>query len=172
MTPNDWPIGLPGSTMPNVTRKRTIEADADELWALVSDPHHLPRWWPQVQRVEDASRGAWTKVLLTPKGKTIRADFTRLEDDPPRRLSWRQELAESPFERILSESVTEISLEPTATSATLVRLRARQRLRGLARFGAVMVRRATRRQLDEALAGLDAIVGRQPSDPATSGHSR
>ncbi len=158
--------------MPNVTRKRTIEAGADDLWALVSDPHHLPRWWPQVQRVEDASQGAWTKVLLTPKGKTIRADFTRLEDDPPRRLAWRQELAESPFERILSESVTEISLEPTAASATLVVVRARQRLRGLARFGALIVRRATRRQLDEALAGLDAIAGRRSADPSALGQSR
>ena len=144
--------------MPDVRRSRLIEAPSSELWSIVADPHHLPRWWPQLQRVEEASPQAWTKVLRTRRGTVVRADFTRVEADAPRRLAWRQELDESPFERILSESVTEISLEPASPSSTRVELRARQRLRGLARFGGVMVRRATRRQVDEALEGLDAIA--------------
>lgn len=145
--------------MPAVRRARTIDASPEALWGIVSDPHHLPRWWPQLQRVEDASAQAWTKVLVTPRGKTVRSDFTRLEADPPRRLAWRQELDESPFERILSESITEISLEPVGAASTRVEMRTRQRLRGLARFGALMVRRATRKQVDQALEGLDAIAG-------------
>ena len=140
--------------MPTVKRSRTIAAERDALWEIVSDPYHLPRWWPSVQRVEDASPDAWTKVLRSPKGRTVRADFTRVSAEPPARLVWRQEVEESPFERILREAVTEISLEPE-DGGTRVELRSTQRLRGLARFGSFMVRRATRRLLDEALSGLE-----------------
>lgn len=140
--------------MPTVKRARSIASDRDTLWAIVSDPYHLPRWWPSVQRVEDASPEAWTKVLRSPKGRTVRADYTRVSAEPPARLVWRQEVEESPFERILREAVTEISLEPE-DGTTRVELRSTQRLRGLARFGSFMVRRATVRLLDEALSGLE-----------------
>jgi uncharacterized protein YndB with AHSA1/START domain len=140
--------------VPTVKRARSIAAERDALWAIVSDPYHLPRWWPSVQRVEDASAEAWTKVLRSPKGRAIRADYTRVSADPPAKLVWRQEVEESPFERILREAVTEISLEPV-NGATRVELRSTQRLRGLARFGSFMVRRATARLLEEALTGLE-----------------
>lgn len=143
-----------------VARSATVTAPRDAVWKVVSDPEHLPRWWPGVARVEEASADAWTKVLTSPKGRAVRADFTRAEAEAPRRLVWRQELLETPFERILSEAVTEIELEPEGEEATRVSLRALRRLRGMSRFGGFMVRRATRRQLDDALAGLERAVGR------------
>ena len=73
--------------MPTVTRVRTLDADRDTLWQLVSDPYHLPRWWPQLERVEDASPEAWTKVLRSGRGKVVRADYSRVEAEPPRRHS-------------------------------------------------------------------------------------
>jgi uncharacterized protein YndB with AHSA1/START domain len=145
--------------VPTVTRARTIPAGGDEIWAVVSDPAHLPRWWPDVVRVEDATPEAWTQVLAAATGKTLRADFTRTEAQPGRHIAWRQELEESPFERILSESVTEVNLEPSPDGATRVELRTRQRPRGLARFGGFMFRRAARRKLDEALDGLERVLG-------------
>ena len=144
--------------MPTVTRARTIPAGGEEVWALVSDPSHLPRWWPDCLRVEEATPEAWTQVLGTGSGKTLRADFTRVEAEPGRRLMWRQELEESPFERLLSEAVTEVNLEPDARG-TRVSLRTRQRPRGLARLGGFMFRRAARRKLDEALDGLERVLG-------------
>jgi uncharacterized protein YndB with AHSA1/START domain len=144
--------------VPKVSRSRTIAAPVDGLWRIVSDPWHLPRWWPAVERVEEASPEAWTKVLKTPRGKTVRADFTRVDSEPPRRLRWRQEVESSPFERILSRAETEVALEP-AGAATVVSLTTAQRLRGLALLGTPMVRRATRRLLDEALDSLDEIAG-------------
>jgi uncharacterized protein YndB with AHSA1/START domain len=126
---------------------------------VVSDPHHLPRWWPGLQRVEEATPEAWTKVLRAPKGRAVRADFTRVAAEAGRRLAWRQEVAESPFERILSEAVTEITLAPDEGGSTRVELCARERLRGLSRLGSPMVRRATRKRLNEALEGLDRIAG-------------
>ena len=98
--------------MPEVTRSRTVAAPQDRVWELVSDPFHLPRWWPATARVEDATDDAWTSVLKTPSGATVRADFTRVERQPPRRIVWRQELEESPFERVFSSAVTAIELEP------------------------------------------------------------
>jgi uncharacterized protein YndB with AHSA1/START domain len=150
--------------MPRVRRRRTVAAGRDEVWAVVSDPSFLPQWWPGVERVEEATPEAWTKLLRSSKGKLIRADFTRTEFEPPRALSWRQELDESPFERFMSESTTRVSLEASAPGATRVEVGAVRRLRGLARLGWPLVRRATRRQLGQALSELDETVSRRGSD--------
>lgn len=143
--------------MPTVVRTRTVAVAPQRLWEVVADPARLPDWWPNVQRVEEATRGRWTTVLGTRKGRSLRVDYTLLDSQHPQRLAWRQELDESPFERILSESVTEVELEPAA-EGTDVRLTARLRLRGLSRFGGFQVSRATGRQLDEALEGLHALA--------------
>lgn len=145
--------------MPKVSRSRTIRASQERLWDVVSDPAHLPRWWPDVVRVEDATSLAWTTVMSTGKGKNVRADYTRTAAEEPHRIAWRQELEESPFERILSENATEIGLEPEGDSATRVSLRTVQRLRGLSRLGGYMFRSATRGKLDQALDGLERAVG-------------
>jgi uncharacterized protein YndB with AHSA1/START domain len=145
--------------VPRVTRERTITAPADDVWEVVSDPFALPRWWPQTVRVEDASSAAWTTVLVTPRGRSVRADYTRAEAQPPRRLVWRQELEESPFERLMHSSVTEIELSGADGGGTRVAITADERLRGRNRLGGFMFRRATRRRLDEALDGLERAVG-------------
>lgn len=144
--------------MPRVRRTRTIGAEPEAVWSVVADPHALPRWWPGVERVEEATPEAWTKVFRSAKGKALRADFSRVTADPPRRLEWRQEVVESPFERFLREALTSISLSPAEEGSTRVELEAVRRMRGLAILGGLNVRRATRRQLDEALAGLDDAV--------------
>jgi alkyldihydroxyacetonephosphate synthase len=38
--------------VPTTKHTRTIAAPAGEVWELIGDPHHLPRWWPRVARVE------------------------------------------------------------------------------------------------------------------------
>jgi len=144
--------------MPTVRRGRTVDSTPDTVWALVADPHHLPRWWPRVQRVEDASPEAWTVVLASPRGRPVRADFTRVLAERPRRLVWRQEVEETPFEGFLADAETEVTLSPEG-EGTRVQLEAREKLRGISNFGGIMVRRATRKRLDQALAGLAEIVG-------------
>jgi uncharacterized protein YndB with AHSA1/START domain len=146
--------------MPRVRRERTVSAPPDDVWRLVSDPDSLPRWWPQVVRVEDVTADAWTNVLSTPRGRTVRADFTRTAIEPPRRVAWRQELVESPFERIFAAAETEVALADGEGGGTRVSLMADERLRGRFRLGGFMVRRAARRRLDDALAGLEQAVGR------------
>jgi uncharacterized protein YndB with AHSA1/START domain len=140
--------------VPDVTRARRVAAPRERVWELVSDPFHLPRWWPSTARVEDATALAWTSVLKTPRGKTVRADYTRTAYDAPRRIAWQQELEESPFERVFASAATSVELEEEADGATRVSLRAEERLRGRYRLGGWMVRRAARRRLDEALDGI------------------
>ena len=61
--------------VPTARRSRTIAAPVEELWEVIGDPHHLPRWWPRVNRVEDVEGDAFTEVMTTAKGKVVRADF-------------------------------------------------------------------------------------------------
>ena len=143
--------------MPTVVRSRTIAAPRDRVWELVSDPYHLPRWWPTVQRVEDVSDDAWTTVATSTRGRAVRFDWSRVYINPPERIVWRQELAQTPFERFMRESITGVILEPAGDS-TKVELRIVRKMRGLARFGGIQMRRAVRRELDGALDGLEAVV--------------
>ena len=124
----------------------------------MSDPEHLPRWWPGVARVEDASRHAWTAVLTGRQGRALRADYSLLESDHPRTLSWRHEVDETPFERILRESTMEMRLEPDGSGSTRVTLTARLSPRGISRLGSVQIRLATRKQLNGALDGLEELA--------------
>jgi uncharacterized protein YndB with AHSA1/START domain len=144
--------------VPEVTRARTVAAPRERIWELVSDPFHLPRWWPSVARVEDATALAWTSVLKTPRGATVRADYSRTDYDPPRRIGWRQELEESPFERVFSSASTAVSLDAQGDASTRVELTAEERLRGRYRLGGWLVRRAARRRLDDALAAIAAAT--------------
>lgn len=148
--------------MPEVTRARTVGAAQEQVWALVSDPFNLPRWWPATARVEDVEDDAWTSVLKTPSGKTVRADFTRVERRPQHSITWRQELEESPFERVFSSAETQVDLAEGNGDgdgeSTHVELTSRERLRGRYRLGGWLVRRAARRRLDEALDGIERAV--------------
>lgn len=105
----------------------------------------------------------WTAVLETDRGSGVRADFRSTAKTNRRRLAWRQDIEGTPFEKILRESSVEIQLEPEDDGATKVRLHSEERLRGLARFGSVIVRRAAARRLDEALAGIDLVLVGEPA---------
>lgn len=140
-----------------VHRSRTVAAPVDEVWRIVRDPYHLPRWWPRTERVEGVSDAGWTSVLTSDRGRAVRADYRVQASQGRERRRWAQELAGSPFERIFAELVTELVLTP-AGPQTHVGIEVTQRPRGWARFGGFMLRRATRRQLDAALAGLAGLV--------------
>jgi uncharacterized protein YndB with AHSA1/START domain len=146
--------------MPTARRSRIIAAPVEELWEVIGDPHHLPRWWPRVTRVEDVEGNAFTEVMRTAKGKLVRADFHLVEaDERARSLKWEQQLAGTPFGRLLSSAETRVSLEDVA-GATTVTIELRQTLTGFfPRFGAYMVRRAAAATIDEALDGLERISG-------------
>lgn len=108
--------------------------------------------------MEGVAEDRWTQVFITKRGRPVRADFRLVSSDAPRHRSWAQEIPGTPFERVLSESVTDVVLEPV-DGGTQVTISQRQRLRGSARTGGFLLRRATRRKLDEALDGLEQLFG-------------
>ena len=145
--------------MPVVKEHLGLAAPLERVWNVVSDPYSLPRWWPRVQRVEEVSDRGWTMVLVSDRGKPVRADYTLARAEPMELLEWQQELDETPFERMLSTSRIVIELErDDDAGATAVVLRSTERLRGLARLGSPLVRRATRKRLSQALERLGELV--------------
>jgi uncharacterized protein YndB with AHSA1/START domain len=153
------------------TRTRQLIAPPQALWQVIEDPFQLPRWWPRVARVEGVQDDRFTEVLQTKRRRAVRMDFRVLASDPPGtggedwgRRAWEQEVAGTPFERVLDEAITEVLIEPALGGTSKVTIAQLQKLRGYSRTGALMMRRATNQQLDEALDGLARICG----DPGSS----
>ena len=164
--------------MPTASASRRIAAPAEHLWRIVSDPYHLPRWWPRVERVEDVDGSAFTEVMRTRKGKTVRADFDVVRaDEPAGTVVWEQRLEGTPFAGVLSFSQTELRVRDSPGAGGVggaeVTIELRQELAGDATprlavlggrplwpsMGQRMVRKAARKMIDEALDGLEAISG-------------
>ncbi len=133
---------------------RRMNAGQQELWELIADPHHMPRWWPGVTRMEAVDEDRFTQVFKTKRGRPVRIDFRVLVSDAPSTRSWEQEIAGTPFERVLNELIIEVRLEP-ADGATEVTISQEQKLRGYSRTGGFLLRRSTRTRLKEALDGLE-----------------
>ena len=141
-----------------VSRARHLPVDRTVVWEVAGDPYHLPRWWPRTQRVESVTEAGWTSVLGTDRGRTVRADYRVVASERPRWRVWAQEIAGTPFERLMDSSEVHLTLDKDGERGTRVSLELRQRLRGWGRMGGFMVRRAARRQLDEALTALEGLM--------------
>jgi uncharacterized protein YndB with AHSA1/START domain len=135
---------------------RTLAAERQELWELIADPHHFPRWWPGVIRMEGVTEDRFTQVFRTKRGRAVRIDFHLVASEEPTLRAWEQEIAGTPFERVLNELVIEVQLR-AAAAGTEVTISQAQKLRGYSRTGGFMLRRATRARLAEALDGLERI---------------
>jgi uncharacterized protein YndB with AHSA1/START domain len=145
--------------VPTTRVSRTLAVSPEAVWEVVADPWHQARWWPRVVRMEAVQDGRFTQVLGTARGRGVRADFRVLETDAPRLLRWEQELEGTPFERLLAEAETAVELAPLDEgAATTVTIELRQRLLGWSRLAPFLFKRAARRQLGEALAGLEAAL--------------
>jgi uncharacterized protein YndB with AHSA1/START domain len=162
--------------VPTARCSRTIAAPAQELWELMRDPHHLPRWWPRVTRVEDVTLtgtgevDAFTEVMKTRKGKLVRADFNVVCDEAERTLTWIQRIEGTPFASVLESAETQLRLAPLDADGTEVTIELRQQLaasssrhnsvlRLAPRFGGRLVRRAATATIEEALDGLERVSG-------------
>ena len=157
-------IGAGRRNLSRATRSRVLAAPPAEVWEVVEDPYQMPRWWPSVERMEGVEDDRFTQVFKTRRRRTVRADFRVLASEPPGgeftsgHRTWSQEVEGTPFEPVLHESITEIAVEP-ADGGTKVTIAQRQRLRGYSKTGALAMRSATAKRLDEALDGLERILG-------------
>lgn len=169
--------------MPRVSETRSMGTPAGELWEMIRDPHHLPRWWPRVERVEGVRGALFTQVLRSSSGKLVRADFEVSEvDEAQMRIVWSQQIAGTPFAHVLSASYTELHVQPrlgaSADAVTEVTLTLDHRPKGwftrapvmrredpgtalwtagLGRLGSPLISKAAARTVKEALDGLQRI---------------
>ncbi len=109
-----------------------------------------------MQRIEAVQDERWTQVYVTRRGRPVRFDFHRLAADPPWRMLWEQEIAGTPLERVLDQSLTEIVLESDG-AGTRVTIAQQQKLKGYSRAGRLLMRRGTAAKLRAALDGLARI---------------
>jgi carbon monoxide dehydrogenase subunit G len=157
-------IGAGRQNLSSATRTRVLEAPLSDVWKVIEDPHQMPRWWPGVERMEGVDEERFTQVFKSRRRRTVRADFRLLSSEPPGgeyaggHRAWTQEVEGTPFEPVLHESITEVTVEPE-NEATRVTIAQRQRLRGYSKAGALAMRSATAKRLDEALDGLARILG-------------
>jgi Polyketide cyclase / dehydrase and lipid transport len=147
-------------------RTRQLIATPQALWQVVEDPFAMTRWWPDVARVEGVEEDRFTLVFQTRRRRPVRMDFRVLASEAPGsggeasgHRAWQQEVAGTPFERVLDQAITEVLIEPAHGGTSQVTIAQLQRLRGYSRTGALMLRRATNKRLDEALDGLARIAG-------------
>ncbi len=115
--------------MPTTRASRTIAAPVQELWELMLDPHHLPRWWPRVTRVEDVARRCVHRGDEDQEGQdscvlTSTCRATR----PPHSLTWVQRIEGTPFASVLTSAETELRLTSAGDAATEVTIELRQQM--------------------------------------------
>lgn len=149
--------------MARVVRRRPIAAAPAEIWRVVSDPHHLPRWWPDTKRVENVSGDGeeltWTQVLGTRGGRGVRADYRCVGYAEAEVFDFVQTIAGTPFEKHLRGLEVAIALRPGEDGGTEVEMARDMRLRGMSRLGSPLMRRGSGRILEEALDGLESVTG-------------
>ncbi|HTX12106.1 MAG TPA: SRPBCC family protein [Solirubrobacteraceae bacterium] len=149
----------------SLRRARVVNAPIEDVWRVIEDAYQMPRWWPLVERVEGVDGDRFTQVFVSTRRRTVRADFRLVASAPPGaegpsgQRTWAQELKGTPFERVLQESITEVTVEPAAEGATRVTIAQRHKLKGSSRLGVLSMRRATGKRLDQALDGLVRILG-------------
>src|ERR687895_990430 len=54
--------------MPTVEDERELLAEPQDVWAFVSEPHHLAAWWPGIAAVEPDRRGFAPGARWTVRG--------------------------------------------------------------------------------------------------------
>lgn len=157
-------VGSGRHNLSRASRSRVVAASVAEVWKVIEDPFSMPRWWPNVERMEGVEEDRFTQVFKTKRRRTVRADFRVLASEAPGggypsgHRSWSQEVVGTPFEPVLHESITEIVAEPDERG-TKITLAQRQRLRGYSKTGALAMRSATAKRLEQALEGLARILG-------------
>ena len=146
--------------MIEIVRASRIDAPAETVWKIVSDPDRAPEWFTFAERVEVRS-GQGVGQLRTQHGRwgsrhaEVDQEITHFE--PNRLLAWRhvaERLNGKPAPKFAASTEFRIELEPDG-SATTVRLRSRQEpasaLKGwvMKLFGTKDVARNLDRSLDQ-----------------------
>ena len=135
--------------MPNVARRRVIDAPVESVWAVVSDPYHLPRWWPRhgtgrERARRDGQAQPVDRASSRPSRGAACAPTSAASARPPsERFVWEQDARRHAVRAHPAQRGHRDRPRRRGGGATDVRIESRQALRGLSRLGSPMMRRAT-----------------------------
>jgi uncharacterized protein YndB with AHSA1/START domain len=83
------------ATEPTIVMRKTLEAPRELVWAVLTDPKHVARWYgghgfenPRCE-MDVRAGGRWRHVMRTPDGAEHRMEFVFVEVVRPERLVWR-----------------------------------------------------------------------------------
>jgi uncharacterized protein YndB with AHSA1/START domain len=80
---------------PIVSMTRFYAAPRALLWQVLTQPHHVKRWWGgagcrnRLCDMDVQPGGRWHHVAELPGGPELQLDFVFVEVDPPSRLVWQ-----------------------------------------------------------------------------------
>lgn len=80
---------------PTIVMRRLLEAPRALVWAVLTDPKHVARWYGghgfenPVCEMDVRAGGRWRHVMRTPDGVDHPSEFVFVEVVPPERLVWR-----------------------------------------------------------------------------------
>lgn len=143
--------------MPKTTRAKVVAADPQRVWGYAADPSKLPRWWPNIERVERKSSDDYTRWAISPRGRAVAMTFALADLAEGRMVTWEQQIEGTVFARSLRSASETLKVEPAGDS-TKVELTIRRRMRGTARLGALFIAKAQRREIDQALSQLSEAL--------------
>lgn len=113
--------------MTDLVMERRFKADAATVFAFVSRPEHIAKWWgpegmtcPTLD-VDLTETGPWMSVMAAADGRTFKVSGEVLEVEPPRRVAftwgWHDEA-----DRRGHESRVEFEVTPVAEGGAVFRL--------------------------------------------------
>jgi uncharacterized protein YndB with AHSA1/START domain len=103
------------ATEPVIVMRKTLEAPRELVWAVLTDPRHVARWYGghgfenPVCEMDVRPGGRWRHVMRTPDGVDHPMEFVFVEVVKPERLGWRN--AEPAKGGGYQDNVTTVTLE-------------------------------------------------------------
>lgn len=144
-------------TAVNATASGTVDASTADVWHLISDPGRAVSWWPHAERAEDVDGGRFTFVVRSSRGVPVRIDWRVAASRRERLQRWEQDLAGTPFARVLKASAVEIRLEPAGEGCRIT-VAVERELENRGMIARWFGRRASRRHAGDALARLSRLA--------------
>lgn len=146
------------TTTANGSATRTVDLTPADIWFLVCEGNRLVSWWPLAERAEDVRGGRFTLVLRSSRGVPVRMDWRVATSQRDRVQRWEQELAGTPFQRVLRRSAVELRLEPVGEDGCRITMSVERELATRGFVARLLGRRASRRQAGDALARLVRVA--------------
>lgn len=144
-------------TTANATVSGTVPATPADVWHLISDPGRAIAWWPHAERAEDVSGGRFTLVVRSSRGVPVRMDWRVAASRRESRQRWEQDLAGTPFAKVLRSSAIEIRLEPAGDGCEIT-ISVERELENRGLVAGWLGRRASRRHAGDALSRLSRLA--------------